>query len=286
MWHQLKPCKTHVYVPDSLCSTLCLHVCLCGHVWGRYCAVCVWVLAMCLRVCIHACMRVCVCVCVRACERACMCACVHACVRASVHVYMHVCVHACVSVCMHIHISICASEILWCSEHYRKPQWLAQLSTTRTLTFITSTWMSSGNWGVMCNVFSTCTGNQCSSSPLSRLEWNLSSFRICCNNTGKLTCVPNISQIGSSCLPHSLGWNRTSHLSGFAEKTHGNWQVCLTPLELDPPVFPTLYTWEEPLTIWNRMRPWPLTQNQHTRELISTWKMSHKHNNKDLSCLQ
>ena len=36
------------------------------------------------------------------------------------------------------------------------------------------------------------------------------------------------------------------------------------------------------LQIWNRMSPRALMQNQHTRELISTWKTSHKHN-KDLS---
>ena len=54
-----------------------------------------------------------------------------------------------------------------------------------------STWMSSGNCGVMCNVFNTCTGSQCSSSPVSRLEWNLSSFRICCNNTGTMIHFDN-----------------------------------------------------------------------------------------------
>ena len=35
------------------------------------------------------------------------------------------------------------------------------------------------------------------------------------------------------------------------------------------------------ITIWNRMRPCALVKNQHTRELISTWKNSHKHSNKD-----
>ena len=35
------------------------------------------------------------------------------------------------------------------------------------------------------------------------------------------------------------------------------------------------------VTIWNRMRPSALVKNQHTRELISTWKNSHKHSNKD-----
>ena len=197
---------------------VCVPMCACmGEV---LCCVCGGAGSVSVRV--HACMHVCVCVC--ACVRACMCACMHECISA------YVC--AWVSVCMHIHVSICASEILWCSEHYRKPQGLVQLSTTHTLTFITSTWMSSGNWGVMCNVFSTCTGNQCSSSPLSRLEWNLSSFRICCNNIGKLTCVPNVSRIGSSCLPYS-------HPSGFAAITQENWHVCLTSLELDPHVFLT-----------------------------------------------
>ena len=35
--------------------------------------------------------------------------------------------------------------------------------------------------------------------------------------------------------------------------------------------------------IWNRMRSTVLMQNQHTRELISTWKTSHTHNNRGLS---
>ena len=35
--------------------------------------------------------------------------------------------------------------------------------------------------------------------------------------------------------------------------------------------------------IWNRMQPRVLAQNQHTRELISTRKMSHKHINKTLT---
>ena len=35
-------------------------------------------------------------------------------------------------------------------------------------------------------------------------------------------------------------------------------------------------------TIWNRTRPRALVQNQHTMELISARKMSHKTNNKDL----
>ena len=38
--------------------------------------------------------------------------------------------------------------------------------------------------------------------------------------------------------------------------------------------------------IWNRTQPRALVQNQHTRELISVRKKSHKHINKDLSHLQ
>ena len=34
--------------------------------------------------------------------------------------------------------------------------------------------------------------------------------------------------------------------------------------------------------IWNRMRPRVPVQNQQTKEVISTQKTSHKHNNKDL----
>ena len=43
-------------------------------------------------------------------------------------------------------------------------------------------------------------------------------------------------------------------------------------------------TWTD--RIWNRTRPRALAQNQPTRELISAWKLWHKHNKKDLSCLQ
>ena len=38
-------------------------------------------------------------------------------------------------------------------------------------------------------------------------------------------------------------------------------------------------------TIWNRTRPRTHVQTQHTRDLISAQKASHKHNNKDLSHL-
>ena len=40
------------------------------------------------------------------------------------------------------------------------------------------------------------------------------------------------------------------------------------------------------MQIWNRARPRGLVQNQHTRELISARKTSHKHNNTDLSRLR
>ena len=52
-----------------------------------------------------------------------------------------------------------------------------------------------------------------------------------------------------------------------------------------------LWMWDEShehlrfLKIWNRMRPRMLRQNPHARELISAWKMSNKHNTKDLSRL-
>ena len=39
------------------------------------------------------------------------------------------------------------------------------------------------------------------------------------------------------------------------------------------------------VNIWNRMMPKAPVQNQHTRELISVWKTSHKRNSKDLICL-
>ena len=39
-------------------------------------------------------------------------------------------------------------------------------------------------------------------------------------------------------------------------------------------------------TVWNRKRPRSPLQNQQTRELISAWKSSHKHNNKDLSSIR
>ena len=35
----------------------------------------------------------------------------------------------------------------------------------------------------------------------------------------------------------------------------------------------------------NRMKPRAPVQNQQTRELINTWKTSHKHSNRDQSCL-
>ena len=43
--------------------------------------------------------------------------------------------------------------------------------------------------------------------------------------------------------------------------------------------------WHLRRPIWNRTRPRVLVQNQHTRELISAWKMSHRHHNKDIRTL-
>ena len=47
----------------------------------------------------------------------------------------------------------------------------------------------------------------------------------------------------------------------------------------------TSMCWTNKSMIWNRTRPRAVMQNQPTRELISAWKMSYKHSNKDLSCL-
>lgn len=64
----------------SLCTRMCLHGCVCAHLWCLYVHLGISV-RICVYVCVCMCLSVCLYVCICVCEYACLCVCVHTCVH-------------------------------------------------------------------------------------------------------------------------------------------------------------------------------------------------------------